>query len=107
MNKSIHTLADLRAAKEEAKQKSIIHEQRLKAMADIKLMKLLIPDLIRDENNNIDFSKALMHIGIASLPLLYKKLKSEDDQGLSSILESIVPLVEMVKKFQEAATTEA
>ena len=107
MNKVINSLDDLRAEKALVKERNSVQEQRVRAMVDIKLMKLLVPDIIRDENNNIDFTKAIVHIGIASLPLLYKKLKDENDAGLQSILDSLGPLLEIAKDIQKATAQKA
>ena len=103
---SLRNLSDLRQVKARSDEKLALHEKRIRAMYDVKIMQLLVPSIIRDENHRIDFTKALAHLSIAALPLIYNQLKQKSDWDFTKIMELIQPFLDGFNAHVSAESAE-
>jgi hypothetical protein len=96
------TIEGLRKEKNKVKRNAKNREKKISSMFNVAKMEILVPDLIRDKNNNIDWSKAITHFSIAALPLVYKKLKEQNAESENEYIDLITPIInQFVQKFAE------
>lgn len=94
MKKTIRSLADLREEKRSSDEKIKLHGHRIKALYHVKIMDIVVPRIIRDDNHKIDFTKAIAHLSIAALPLVYKSLKKQSDLDFTKIMDLLDPFLQ-------------
>lgn len=66
----------------------------LTAMATITKMNVLVPSIIRDHKNNVDFGKALIHIGVAFLPQIISWITKQKPENSSRFMDLLNPFID-------------
>lgn len=106
IKKVIDNIDDLKREKELSSQKLDLHEEKLKAFYHIRTMNLLVPDIIRDENYKVDFTKAFAHLSIAAMPYVYNYLKDNENSQFSQLADLASTFMEGYQKAQHMAEKE-